>query len=195
MGSKYTYAFIGLIALFCSNLKAQQNLAVLYGNVSDVNTAEVLVGAIVKAGNSGTSCDINGGYKFRLAPGKYTVSCSFVGFKTETKTLELKENDSLEMNFALAGATALDEVVVSAGRFEQKLSDVTISMELIKPALLQNKNPTQLDIIMNQVPGVTVADGQASIRGGSGFSYGAGSRVLMLVDDMPMLSADAGVME
>jgi iron complex outermembrane receptor protein len=36
-----------------------------------------------------------------------------------------------------------------------------------------------------------VNDGQASIRGGSGFSYGAGSRVLMLVDEMPMISADA----
>ncbi|MCK4751387.1 MAG: TonB-dependent receptor, partial [Bacteroidales bacterium] len=31
-----------------------------------------------------------------------------------------------------------------------------------------------------------------SIRGGSGFSYGVGSRVLMLVDDLPMISGDAG---
>jgi hypothetical protein len=30
--------------------------------------------------------------------------------KTETKTIELKENDSLELNFALVGSTALDEV-------------------------------------------------------------------------------------
>ena len=45
---------------------------------------------------------------------------------------------------------------------------------------------------MEQVPGVTIIDGQANIRGGSGFSYGAGSRVLLLVDDLPMLAADAG---
>ncbi|MBK6986176.1 MAG: TonB-dependent receptor plug domain-containing protein [Bacteroidetes bacterium] len=36
-----------------------------------------------------------------------------------------------------------------------------------------------------------VSDGQASIRGGSGYSYGAGTRVLMLVDEMRMISADA----
>src|SRR5690606_16173884 len=54
-----------------------------------------------------------------------------------------------------------------------------------------NKNTTQLDQIMNQVPGVNVYDSQISIRGGSGFSYGAGSRVLMLVDEIPMISADA----
>ena len=35
-------------------------------------------------------------------------------------------------------------------------------------------------------------DGQASVRGGSGFSYGAGSRVLALIDGLPVLSADAG---
>lgn len=189
---KCTITFLVLIALFCSNLKAQQKKAVLFGNVSDVNTAEVLVGAVVKSGNTGALCDVEGNYKLRLEPGKYSIICSYVAYKTETKIIELKENDSLPLNFALASSTALDEVVVSAGRFEQKLGEVTISMEVLKPALLENKNTTQLDVIMNQVPGVTVNDGQASIRGGSGFSYGAGSRVLMLVDEMPMLSADAG---
>jgi len=29
-------------------------------------------------------------------------------------------------------------------------------------------------------------------QGGSGYSYGAGSRVLVLVDDLPLLSPDAG---
>ena len=41
-------------------------------------------------------------------------------------------------------------------------------------------------------PGIEVMDGQASVRGGSGFSYGAGSRVLALIDGLPMVSADAG---
>ena len=35
-------------------------------------------------------------------------------------------------------------------------------------------------------------DGQVSIRGGSGFAYGAGSRVLLLWNGMPLLSGDAG---
>ena len=34
---------------------------------------------------------------------------------------------------------------------------------------------------------------QPNIRGGSGWSYGAGSRVLLLVDDIPALQADAGL--
>ncbi|NRA13748.1 MAG: TonB-dependent receptor, partial [Crocinitomicaceae bacterium] len=41
-------------------------------------------------------------------------------------------------------------------------------------------------------PGVYTMDGQVSIRGGSGFAYGAGSRVMLLWNGMPILSGDAG---
>ncbi len=190
--NKCNITLLLLIALFCSNLRAQQKNAVITGKVSDIISQETLVGAIIKTGKQGTTTDVEGNYKFRLEPGSYTISCSYVGYKTEVKVLDLKENDSLQIDIALKDQSALDEVVVSAGRYEQKIGEVTISMEILKPALLENKNTTSLDVIMNQVPGVTVNDGQASIRGGSGFSYGAGSRVLMLVDEMPMLSADAG---
>jgi iron complex outermembrane receptor protein len=116
-----------------------------------------------------------------------------LGYKIQKQVIDIVVDDTLFVNFVMPDAnTLLEEVVVSAGKFEQKLSDVTVSMEVIKPALLENKNTTNLEQIMNQVPGVTISDGQASIRGGSGFAYGAGSRVLMMVDEMPMISADAG---
>ena len=37
-----------------------------------------------------------------------------------------------------------------------------------------------------------MVDGEPQIRSGSGFSYGAGSRVMVMVDDLPVLSGDAG---
>jgi iron complex outermembrane receptor protein len=43
---------------------------------------------------------------------------------------------------------------------------------------------------MERVSGVTILDGQASIRGGSSYAFGAGSRVLLVVDDMPLMTAD-----
>ena len=49
-----------------------------------------------------------------------------------------------------------------------------------------------LDQAVEQTPGVSTFDGQVSIRGGSGFSYGAGSRVLLLWNGMPLLSGYAG---
>ncbi|HEY4799848.1 MAG TPA: TonB-dependent receptor, partial [Bacteroidia bacterium] len=88
--------------------------------------------------------------------------------------------------------TELGVMVVSAGKFEQKLEEVTVSMDVMKQTLIQNKNSTTMEDVMQQCPGVNILDGQANIRGGSGFSYGAGTRVLVLVDDMPLLTADAG---
>ena len=89
-------------------------------------------------------------------------------------------------------AEELGVVVVSAGRFEQKIEEITVSMEVVKPALIENKNTTNIQTAVDQIPGVNITDGQANIRGGSGWSYGAGTRVEVLDDDMPLISGDAG---
>ena len=103
------------------------------------------------------------------------------------------EGETVNLHIQMKRTTQmLDEVVVTAGKYEQKLSDVTFSMELLKPHQLSNQNITSLEMILERTPGVSILDGQPSIRGGSGFSYGVGSRVLMLVDDLPMISGDAG---
>ncbi|MDV7393749.1 Plug domain-containing protein, partial [Arthrospira platensis SPKY1] len=89
-------------------------------------------------------------------------------------------------------ATILQTATVTSGKFEKSLGEVTVSLEVIKPQLIESVNTVSLDQVLEKVPGVNIIDGQANIRGGSGFSYGAGSRVLLLVDDIPMLQADAG---
>ncbi|MCE3259094.1 MAG: TonB-dependent receptor, partial [Bacteroidetes bacterium] len=192
--NKSTFKLILLLALFCSILNAQETKGRLEGYVIDHTTKDTLTGAIVSVSKHiAISTDIHGFYSLTLNEGTYTLSCSMVGYKTFTSVVSVRSNESTTTTIDLSDAnTALDEVVVSAGKYEQKLSEVTVSLDIIKTSLIENKNTTSLEFIMNQVPGVTVADGQASIRGGSGFSYGAGSRVLMLVDEMPMISADAG---
>ncbi|MCC6182340.1 MAG: TonB-dependent receptor [Bacteroidia bacterium] len=170
-----------------------QTLGVVKGTVKDKSNNEALPGSIVVLDKAkGVSSDINGVFYISTTAGKHQLTCELIGYQKYVTTITVAENDTLNINISLAdGNKLLDEVVVSAGRFEQKLSDVTVSMEVIKPTLIENKASQTLDLIMNQVPGVVVSDGQASIRGGSGYSYGAGTRVLMLVDEMPMISADA----
>ena len=89
-------------------------------------------------------------------------------------------------------ARVLDMAVVSAGRFEQSVAEVTVSLEILQPALVESKATTSLESALEQVPGVSMVDGEPQIRSGSGFSYGAGSRVMVMVDDLPVLSGDAG---
>lgn len=188
---KFYVLFLFFLSIL--SLKAQNNGCVK-GTITDKVTKEFLPGVTVsyKAG-AGVLTDLDGNYFLNIEEGTYTLNINLVGYKTNTKTIVVRANDTLVLNVELDQENqVLDEVVISAGKFEQKLTDVTVSMELIKPALIQNKNAVALDQIMNQIPSVNISDSQVSIRSGSGFSYGAGSRVLMMVDEMPMISADAG---
>ena len=187
--------FILIAVFFYSCQLYAQTTGIIKGLVKDKSNGEALPGATVILNKiNGVSTDATGAFLLKSQVGSYELSCDLLGYTLHTQTVTVNANDTTVLDIDLdpdKGNQLLDEVVVSAGKFEQKLSDITVSMEVIKPQLIENKNTTSLDMIMNQVPGVTVADGQASIRGGSGFSYGAGSRVLMLVDEMPMISADA----
>ncbi|MBS1651423.1 MAG: carboxypeptidase-like regulatory domain-containing protein [Bacteroidetes bacterium] len=182
--------FVLLLALFCSKLFSQS----ITGIVIDEKNNDTLVGAIVQIdGGKVLNADLKGSFTFKLSEGKHNIMCKMIGYDIYNNSFHLTAGETKFLKINLKGDnSALDEVVVSAGKHEQKLSEVTVSMEVIKPSLVENKNFTSGDALMNQVPGVTVSDGQPSIRGGSGFTYGAGSRVLMLVDDMPMITADAG---
>lgn len=169
-------------------------VAYIKGKFTDPKTKETIVGAsVILDDSAGTVTDIKGDFFLSTTPGIHKLEYKFVGYKSQLTNINLKENDTLNNNISLeSDSKQLDIVVVSAGRFEQRLGDVTVSMEVLKTSLIENKNTNTIESIMEQVPGVNMIDGQANIRGGSGFSYGAGSRVLLVVDEMPMLTADAG---
>lgn len=193
--NKFLYKiYLPAVVLLSPFFLSAQTGTVVKGNVADKASKETLPGVTIAFGASGgTQTDMNGNYVLSLTDSSAKMTFTLLGYKTKTENILAKGSDTLVLNVEMEPANqVLDEVVISAGKFEQKLSDVTVSMEVIKPALLENKAVQVVDQVMNQVPSVNVADGQVSIRGGSGFSYGAGSRVLMLVDEMPMISADAG---
>lgn len=86
----------------------------------------------------------------------------------------------------------LKTVVVSANRRNQNVEEVPISMEVIKPSLIENKGLVNLEQVVDQSPGVYAMDGQVSIRGGGGYAYGVGSRVMVLTNGIPLVSPDLG---
>jgi len=186
--------FILLLLLPISTLSATfQQTGIIHGNVYNKITGETLTGATILAGaNTGTSTDVNGYYQLELTTGKVIVRYNFIGYREFSNEIVITDNDTILLDVFLDPVRELlDEIVISASRFEEKLSDITVSMEVLKPRLIRESNPSSLDAVLNQIPGIDVMDGQASIRGGSGYSYGAGSRILVLVDDLPILSADA----
>lgn len=164
------------------------------GTVKEEGTNETLVMASVLGPNrSGTVTDANGQFYLELPEGDVELTFSFVGFEPIKKTFFIPKEGLNGVEITLQPVNeVLETVVITAGKFEQKVEETTVSLDVIKPNLIAEKNTIQLQEAFNQTPGVIITDDQANIRSGSGWSFGAGTRVLMLVDDMPLISPDAG---
>jgi len=188
---KTLFLFFILIAFSISSY-AQQ--ATIKGTIFNGTSKETIPGVnVVINENTGVVSDIDGMYSIKVDPGKIKVTYKYIGFTMVVKTYDLKPGQTIIEDIQLfEESMVIEGIVVSAGKFEQKLSDVTISMAVLKPDQIEKKNTNAINEIINKIPGVDIFDGQPSIRAGSGYSYGAGSRVLVMMDDMPLLSADAG---
>lgn len=164
------------------------------GKVSDKNSGEPLAGVFVIYGKSlGVTTGEDGTYNIGNVSGRVSITFQFIGYQSITKDIFVGENSTVEFDIALETVVReMDQVVVSANRTEQRITDLTVSMDIIKARFLSDNHIISAEEIINKTPGIEVMDGQASVRGGSGFSYGAGSRVLVLIDGLPMVAADAG---
>ncbi|MDO8950978.1 MAG: TonB-dependent receptor [Draconibacterium sp.] len=163
------------------------------GNILDAETREPLVAVNISVDRrSGTISDSEGKFSLFLTSGIHILEFYYVGYEVSRKEIIVRENEAINLTILMQiSSRMLEEVVVSEGKYEQKLSELTVSMEVLKPHQISDQNITSLDMLLEKTPGISILDGQPSIRGGSGFSYGVGSRVLMLVDDLPMLTGDA----
>ncbi|MDD3739943.1 MAG: TonB-dependent receptor [Bacteroidales bacterium] len=167
-----------------SNEEALYGVNIIINNANELNTSKSQLG---------TTTDFDGNYRIALYPGTYKIKFVYIGFEEVEEQAELIVGKPVVMNILLEQkAEIIDEIVVSAGKYEQKLSDVTVSMEVIKPSTIENNNSFDISDAINQIPGVDISDKQPSIRSSTGWSYGAGSRVIILMDDLPIMSADAG---
>ena len=188
------YLLAVILLTLSSHLNGADPTGVVKGIVTDSKTHEPLSGVYVLYGkNLGTISDENGKFLFKTDLEKLTITFQFIGYESLTKELHIISDSTFEMEIALEmKIREIDQIVVSANRTEQKVAELTVSMDIIKSSFLSDNHITDPQEIINKTPGIEVMDGQASIRGGSGFSYGAGSRVLALIDGLPMVSADAG---
>lgn len=186
---------LSIILVICSQLLlANAPNAYLKGKVTDRQSGEPLPGVLVLyQKNRGTITDEKGNYLLQSEAGMLNVTFRMLGFKSVSRNVILKAMDTVVLHISLEpDAIEIDQVVVTASRIEQRVAEQTVSMSIIKPESISNQHITNANELINKSSGIEVLDGQASIRGGSGFSYGAGSRVLVLVDGLPIVAADAG---
>ena len=181
---RYLLVFI----LFCCQTLWSQTLQI---EVLDAQTNARIEDASITVKGSTPIQSQNGFFSFTPAslPIQLLIKAPFY----ISDTIILQEVPSTLLKVVLQ-AQVQDQktVVVSAGKRRQAIEDIPVSMEIIRPQLIDNKGITDLEQAVDQTPGVYTMDGQVSIRGGSGFAYGTGSRVLLLWNGMPLLSGYAG---
>lgn len=189
---KNTLIFLTL--LLCSAGMYAQKVT---GYVYDSKTSETLPGVNVsykyKGETKGVLSDADGYYSIDVPMDAIMLTFSYVGYETQTCPLVIDNHNTTNQNIYLKiEEKLLNEVVVSAGRFEQKLSDITVSMDIIKPEDIERQSPKDLRSVLATVSGVDITDKQPSIRSGSGWTYGVGSRSLIMVDGMSILTPGIG---
>jgi len=184
------YYFLVLVILFTFQAEAQK----VYGIITDSKTKEPLLYVnVVGQNRTGTMSLYDGTYALEQTVGELKITFSYIGYQTESFTIQLRESEDYKLDVELIEQkNTLETVVLSAGKFEQRIEETTVSIEVLKPTLIDEKNTVKLQEAFQQTPGVNIVNDQINIRSGSGWSFGAGSRVLMMVDDIPMMSPDAG---
>lgn len=188
------YLLTAILISLSPHLVGADAIGIVKGVVIDNKTHQHLSGVYVIYGkNLGTVTDENGNFLIKTDLEKLSLTFQFIGYESITKEIHIVSGSTIEIETGMEmKIREIDQIVVSANRSEQKVAELTVSMDIIKTSFLSDNHITDAQEIINKIPGIEVMDGQASIRGGSGFSYGAGSRVMALIDGLPILSADAG---
>ncbi len=179
--------FLLLVLIVCLSSVIEAQISV---KIVEEGSQEPLIGATILCKNYIGYSDVSGVAIMKESCD--TIQISFVGYVTKTV---IREDIAKRDNFIVELSQEFydfDVLTVTASRFEKRLSENSVSVEVLKPEVIENSNSINIEDALDKMPGVQMLDGQANIRGGSGYSYGAGSRVMLLLDDIPALQADTG---
>ena len=174
---------------------SQAQVSVIRGKVTDEKTSDPLpfVNIGVKGQTTGTFSDSNGSYRLELPPGQYDLIISSVGYEKMEKHLHLDGKKTINLDINLVNISQeLNTVVVSASKYAQKIQESISSIEVLKAKTIEIGNLPSADKLVDKMPGITIVNNEPQIRAGSGFSSGLGSRVMVMVDEIPLLRGDAG---
>lgn len=155
------------------------------GYVKDASNGEMLLGVTVRVAGTGTGTTTNqfGFYSLSLIPDEYNLVYSFVGYKSDTVSVNLRNH--LKKDIELESYSEnLQEVEITAKRGNENIRNP--EMSIVKVGIKQiNRMPAllgEVDIIkaIQLLPGV-----QATSEGSSGFSVRGGNpdQNLILLDE------------
>lgn len=165
-----------LLLLLASEYAIAQKSIMLQGKILDKKSGEPLVGAVVynkEFPTKGTTSNQDGYYSIQLQEGTQIIVCSYIGYITYEKSLDLHKNKSLNIQLS-EDSQMLDEVIVSSSSPQGRVAEAQIGVQKIDIAEMA-KTPVlfgERDIIksIQLLPGVkSEGDGSSGyqVRGGT----------------------------
>ncbi len=156
----------------------------LSGYMRDSASGESLLGGTVyiKEANAGAQANVYGFYSVSVPPGTYTVIYSYVGYHTQTITMDLSASKT--HNAEMRNATMMKEVQITAGRKNANVKNTEMGTVTLSIAQI-SKLPVvfgEVDVLktIQLLPGV-----QSAGDGNSGFYVRGGGpdQNLVMLDD------------
>lgn len=174
------------ILLLSAPLYAQK--VTISGYVKDATNGEALIGATVyiRQITNGTITNEYGFYSVTLQSGNYDVQFSYIGYVTQVKTLNLTDNQRIDIELD-AEREELEEVVIEGEREQATVENLEMSTNRldIKTILKVPAFLGESDVLrsIQLLPGVSTVG-----EGASGFNVRGGSvgQNLVLLDEAPV---------
>lgn len=197
--------FMFSLILFCTELNAQTRRFTINGKVTDAKTKETLPGVAVRlvSTTSAVSTNIDGNYSLsaNLSSGQYSVSFTYIGYKTITKTIQLGNDETITLNAELVqDAVGLDEVIItgtSEGTTRRQLGNYvgSVSGEDLNKGAAGNV----LTGLQGKVAGAQIVQNQGDPAGGMSVrlrgisSVNSSSDPLYIIDGVIANNSTSGV--
>ena len=188
--NKYYLAFMAVI-LFGSVYSQTQ----ISGSVMDSGSMEAIPGVnvIIDGTNIGTVTDFDGNFVINTSQdAPLTLVVSYVGYSAERVSVTSANQN---INVMLSAGQNLEEIIVSASRRAQKVTDAPASVSVISTRQIENSaQVAEPSRILVSVPGVQIQQQTANsmnieMRAGSGTF---GTSTYMMRDNRGLITPAAG---
>ena len=188
--NKYYLAFMAVI-LFGSVYSQTQ----ISGSVMDAGSMEAIPGVnvIIDGTNIGTVTDFDGNFVINTSQdAPLTLVVSYVGYSAERVSVTSANQN---INVMLSAGQNLEEIIVSASRRAQKVTDAPASVSVISTRQIENSaQVAEPSRILVSVPGVQIQQQTANsmnieMRAGSGTF---GTSTYMMKDNRGLITPAAG---
>jgi len=189
---------IVVLALLAGAGRAAAQGRVIAGTIRDARTDSTIAGAaiLVRGTLLGATADDSGRFRIEgVGPEAVDLHVLARGYRDATvHVAAIAPGTTRTITVRLTPTPiSIAPVVITASRRAEAAHQTAVSVSVLSERQIMRRDVSNLEDALPYVSGVTFnGPGQMDIRGSTGTAGGVGSRVLMLLDGHPMLSADGG---